>query len=587
MDVDRGRDQQPNGSQQPHGEGNDRPFLYIHSYPPPVLPHAEEDIGERPVPSSVCWYLCSGIQPLTRFEPGQDLTVQVSVGNWQGGNSASLAYVGVWWSKPVSGPVIPDASKFIGFSPVEVPPHGGRAETSPVTARIGASAGNHICLLAKVWHPLDNVAAGGLADPVNDRHWAQHNLTAMPASPPQPFAFLATNPADQEVTYQIDVRPMPRELWGNLPTDDRLRPTRASAWLSLTSTAAWRGGPGPGRRDPHGDARTAGAARDGTAGRRDRRGGKRVLRPLPDRPVQGRATGRRHSGTPARQLSTRRNAAAPGVRGTRGRGRGAQPRPCLRGLGGPRSLIASPQRLRTTPRRGRRSAGTALPPRDGGCGWQGDLHGRDEESRRMSLAQLHYTSATGGDGPGTGEAEPIPARFTAVDAAIPASVLTEAGPLLAYGTPAGTEPRLTDAALRALPEALSFSVLTDGSHLLARTVAVRPGPGSDVGFHAHAVHLPMRHPAAWRRPPDHRLPVRPLGRHHTGPYAARPPRRPARHRPRPGPRGAQRLRRLPGALARRCAGRPAAGCTDTTAPAGSCSSSGRARTWPGGSRWPA
>ncbi|MFD8688756.1 hypothetical protein [Streptomyces sp. NPDC059651] len=237
MDVDRGREQQPDGDQQPKGEGNDRPFLYIYSYPPPTLPHAEEDIGVRPVPASVCWYLCSGIQSLTPFEPGEDLTVQVSVGNWQGGNSASVAYVGVWWSKPVSGPVMPEPSKFIGFSQVAVPPHGGRAETSPVTARIPAGAGNHICLLAKVWHPLDNVADAGVGDPVNDRHWAQHNLTAMPASPPQPFAFLATNPTDQEATYQIDVRPMPRELWGNLPTDDRLRPVYASAWLSLTATA--------------------------------------------------------------------------------------------------------------------------------------------------------------------------------------------------------------------------------------------------------------------------------------------------------------------------------------------------------------
>lgn len=108
----------------------------------------------------------------------------------------------------------------------------------------------------------------------------------------------------------------------------------------------------------------------------------------------------------------------------------------------------------------------------------------------MSLAQLHYTSATDGDGPGTGEAEPIRGRFTAVDAAIPASVLTEAGPLLVYETPTGTESRLADAALRALPEALSFSVLSDGGHLLARTVAVRATPGSAVGFHAHAVHLP-------------------------------------------------------------------------------------------------
>ncbi|WP_285566301.1 GTPase-associated protein 1-related protein [Streptomyces sp. RTGN2] len=120
----------------------------------------------------------------------------------------------------------------------------------------------------------------------------------------------------------------------------------------------------------------------------------------------------------------------------------------------------------------------------------------------MSLAQLHYTSATDGDVPDTGEAEPIRGRFSAVDAAIPASVLTEAGPLLAYEPPAGTASRLSDAALRALPEAFSFSVLSDGSHLLARTVAVRPAPDSSIGFHAHAVHLP-----AGTRLPGGALPV--------------------------------------------------------------------------------
>ncbi|WP_435283215.1 hypothetical protein [Streptomyces koelreuteriae] len=232
MDFDRDRDEQP------QGEGNDRPFLYVYSFPPPILPLAQEDNGNRPLPKSVCWYLCSGIQPLTPFKPGEELTVQVSIGNWQGGNSTSMAYVGVWWSFPVSGPVIPDASKFIGFSPVKVPPHGGRAETTPLTAKIPASSGNHICLLAKVWHPLDNVATGGLADPVNDRHWAQRNLAASPAATPQPFTFLATNPMDQEATYQVDIRPVPQELWVNLPTDERMRPVHASAWLSLTCMAS-------------------------------------------------------------------------------------------------------------------------------------------------------------------------------------------------------------------------------------------------------------------------------------------------------------------------------------------------------------
>ncbi|WP_326590599.1 GTPase-associated protein 1-related protein [Streptomyces brevispora] len=108
----------------------------------------------------------------------------------------------------------------------------------------------------------------------------------------------------------------------------------------------------------------------------------------------------------------------------------------------------------------------------------------------MSLAQLHYTSATDGEGSETGEDAPIPARFSAVDAAIPASVLTEAGPLLAYEPPAGTPRQVTDNALRALPESFSFSVLSDGSHLLARTVPVRTPQLSSLRFHAHAVHLP-------------------------------------------------------------------------------------------------
>ncbi|MFJ2708437.1 GTPase-associated protein 1-related protein [Streptomyces sp. NPDC087428] len=120
----------------------------------------------------------------------------------------------------------------------------------------------------------------------------------------------------------------------------------------------------------------------------------------------------------------------------------------------------------------------------------------------MSLAQLHYTSATAGDGPESGEDAEIPARFSAVDAAIPASALTEAGPLLAYEPPAGTPRQVTDNALRALPESLSFSVLSDGSHLLARTVPVRTAQLSSLRFHAHAVHLP-----AGTRLPGGMLPI--------------------------------------------------------------------------------
>ncbi|MEU4262042.1 GTPase-associated protein 1-related protein [Streptomyces argenteolus] len=108
----------------------------------------------------------------------------------------------------------------------------------------------------------------------------------------------------------------------------------------------------------------------------------------------------------------------------------------------------------------------------------------------MSLAQLHYTSGTAGDGGPGG-------RFTAVDPAIPGPVRVEAAPLLSYEAPAGTPGRLTDTELRALPVAFSFTALSDGSHLLSRTVAAGTG-----GFHAHAVLLPAGTP-----PPGRTLPV--------------------------------------------------------------------------------
>ncbi|MER6103204.1 GTPase-associated protein 1-related protein [Streptomyces sp. NPDC001832] len=117
----------------------------------------------------------------------------------------------------------------------------------------------------------------------------------------------------------------------------------------------------------------------------------------------------------------------------------------------------------------------------------------------MSLAQLHYTSASAGDDGGG-------ARFTAVSAGIPTPVLAEAEQLLGYEPPAGAPYHPTTAELRSFPEAFSFSALSDGSHLLSRTVALG-GPGAG-RFHAHAVHLPAgtRLPGdapaitAWRSP---------------------------------------------------------------------------------------
>lgn len=121
----------------------------------------------------------------------------------------------------------------------------------------------------------------------------------------------------------------------------------------------------------------------------------------------------------------------------------------------------------------------------------------DEEGRRMSLAQLHYTSASAacaGDAGGGG------GRFTAVSAGLPTQVLADAERLLGYEPPAGSPHHPTADELRSFPEAFDFSALPDGGHLLSRTVAVA-GQGN-IGFHTHAVHLP-----AGTRLPGDALPI--------------------------------------------------------------------------------
>ncbi|MFB7917381.1 GTPase-associated protein 1-related protein [Streptomyces sp. NPDC056061] len=129
----------------------------------------------------------------------------------------------------------------------------------------------------------------------------------------------------------------------------------------------------------------------------------------------------------------------------------------------------------------------------------------------MSLAQLHYTSASADDDGGGGGGG---ARFTAVSAGLPTQVLADAEQLLHYEPPADAPARPNSDELRSFPEAFGFSALSDGGYLLSRTVALGGpgstspadhGPGSgtgSVGFHAHAVHLP-----AGTRLPDDALPI--------------------------------------------------------------------------------
>ncbi|MFF5444110.1 GTPase-associated protein 1-related protein [Streptomyces sp. NPDC012888] len=104
--------------------------------------------------------------------------------------------------------------------------------------------------------------------------------------------------------------------------------------------------------------------------------------------------------------------------------------------------------------------------------------------RPRRYAQLHYTSAPPGpDGSGF--------RFTAVSAGLPTTVLREAEQLIGYEPPRDAPARPTEEQLGSFPEALSLSLLSDGSRLLARSVYTGADYSGRWGnFHTHALHLP-------------------------------------------------------------------------------------------------
>jgi hypothetical protein len=176
-----------------------RPFL--------TIPYGPADTGEvRPLPGSFTWWLCGGIRTST-YQPGEVLEVVVDVRNSGGANSASLAQVTVWWSDPALGFVIVPEN-LIGFRQVAVPPRGGTATTATMSRRMPPDAPNHICLIARISHPLDPAAQ--TPDPVNDRHWAQRNLSVVttPGGAPAVVTFTAANPTMDAADWLLRIAPV-------------------------------------------------------------------------------------------------------------------------------------------------------------------------------------------------------------------------------------------------------------------------------------------------------------------------------------------------------------------------------------------
>jgi hypothetical protein len=193
------------------GQPDTRPYFCIPYWTKPLTPGGHWDIGqERPLPSSVVFYLCESIQA-SNYTPGEELHVTVAVRNSGGGNSASIATVVVYWADPTAGFA---KLNFFGATTVAVMPDRitpTTATTPTMTATIPADAPQHICLLAIVSHPQDK--AGTVYDPVGDRHWAQRNLVSVSVAPGAPalVPFKLANPFPDEAELILQVAPADRQ----------------------------------------------------------------------------------------------------------------------------------------------------------------------------------------------------------------------------------------------------------------------------------------------------------------------------------------------------------------------------------------
>jgi hypothetical protein len=215
------------------GPGDTRPYLCIPYWETPLSPGGPVDIGEaRPLPGTVISWECPGIHA-SAFQPGAELNVTVDVRNSGGGSATAIATVLLYWAIPTAGFAKPT---FFGVATVAAPPMRDALVAGFVSASfsgvIPASAPDHICLLACVTHSLDQ--AKPVADPINDRHWAQHNLIAQSQkADPMAFPFFAGNPFSQEAAFGLVVRALDRARLDRLASDLKLEPAEGTTRLQL------------------------------------------------------------------------------------------------------------------------------------------------------------------------------------------------------------------------------------------------------------------------------------------------------------------------------------------------------------------
>jgi hypothetical protein len=201
--------------------GPDQPTAWL------VIPYFSGDVGrpgtERPLTDAkaISW-LCPSIvvdgQPgVFAFERGQQISLTVAVANFGYGGIGALTRVTVWWVDPTVGFT---AAHPFGEVAMLVPADGVPVTSPEIRYTIPATAPRHVCLLARATTALDGTSAtktladgtkvAAPPDPVNDRHWAQANLTEAVAAADGSFEVTleVANPFAEPMLARFDTGPL-------------------------------------------------------------------------------------------------------------------------------------------------------------------------------------------------------------------------------------------------------------------------------------------------------------------------------------------------------------------------------------------
>jgi hypothetical protein len=220
-----------------------------------VLPFNALDNGTRPIQSQTS-YLSQALQisvdgipytggPLPR---DRSTTISVKVANW--GDKDTSALITLWWTYPtamftsasldpsgLSDPIWVDVPRKDGSGRPGLATSADFDFTPPPSILV-----DHVCLIAEI--TAGDASAPGPVDPVNNRHYAQHNVDLVHVSNGKTgsFIFNAANPFEVQARVTMRLRPVRGAALQTLECIYHAEPVEISAdALGLQMVAAEEG----------------------------------------------------------------------------------------------------------------------------------------------------------------------------------------------------------------------------------------------------------------------------------------------------------------------------------------------------------